>query len=163
MWTCRIVFVLCCITCGCTSAKFSAAKMAASQKDHIVEIIKQINANPVLLHGDLTPAVEKLSEIGRPALYDGVLELLLSDDVATRQHAARVLYMVLLFEAGWKYGTGWPPELNPHEMDSEIKELWKSNGDYSEDAPFEARKASYEKWKQWLRDTQSAIDAKVNS
>jgi len=120
------------------------------KKQPVPYLVEHINDRPYFDHQDWTFAVDALIEVGRPALSGGALELLLNEDGLTREHAENVLYNVVRCEAGWRLGKGWPPEVDSHEMDREFKELWVKNGDYKWDAPFDTRKASYLKWRQWL-------------
>ena len=147
------LLILFCIFTVCSCVGMKSEQMAKSEKLQVAELLKQINENPDLLHYDYTPAVYKLIGIGRPALRFGVLELLLSKDRDTRMHAQRVLEGVTLAEMGFERGYGWPNGENGQEKNKEWQQLWESNGAYSFDAPEEVRQAAYDKWQQWLLET----------
>jgi hypothetical protein len=117
----------------------------AKGTDQIERLIDQIDQAPDKLHGDYTPAVYQLIDIGRPALPDA-LGLMLSAEEPTRLRAQRVLEGITMGLYGFRPGRGWP-----HERDEEAwRSFWAGLGNLSYDAPAAARKESVRLWRQWL-------------
>ena len=113
--------------------------------DDIAHLIATINDSPDPSHGDLTPSVHALVQLGVPAL-PSVLPLLMSDDKWTRLRAQRVLERTT---------RTWVRERSPsrsgfREADYEWMELWQDNGGYDWEAPAPARTAALALWEKWL-------------
>lgn len=116
-------------------------------QDEIEKLIERIDENPDWLHSDYTPAVDRLIEIGEPALGPAV-ELLLSERRVTRMRAQRVLEGVTMRMFGFRPGRGW----NSPEQSEEWETLWESLGDISYDDPRESREAAVDSWERWLSE-----------
>jgi hypothetical protein len=144
--------------CSCVGARQrgeNATLKEQALKAQVADLVKHINDEPNLLHADITPAVENLIKIGRPALRYGTLELLNSDDLDTRMRAWQVVEGVTTAEMGFVVGEGWPKREDTLQQDEKWRQLWRANGSYKWDAPKEARDAAYQKWLQWLNRTDS--------
>src|SRR5271155_405066 len=106
--------------------------------------LQTINDGPDELHGDITPSVLALGQMGLSAV-PSLLDLLTHDDTMTRLHAQRALEIILERRQGYIRGKGQP------EADGlGIRELWRANGDYDYSADAETRAASVSKWRRWL-------------
>ncbi|MGH9497263.1 MAG: HEAT repeat domain-containing protein [Candidatus Sulfotelmatobacter sp.] len=97
------------------------------------------------LHADITPSVRTLGAMGLKVV-PAVLELLLSEDAMTRLRAERVLAAILAAQHGAVAGRGFPSPKAEQAMRAD----WSANGDYDYSAVPGARRASVEKWRQWL-------------
>jgi hypothetical protein len=114
--------------------------------DEIERLVRQINASPDKLHGDYTPAVLKLIEIGEPAL-PAVLPLMVSEERETRLRAQRVLEGVTMAMFGFRIGHGWTRPGGEEAW----RRLWDDLGGVSaEDSP-ERRAQAVDRWTRWLR------------
>jgi hypothetical protein len=116
-----------------------------NQQELIDLLIRSINDKPDKLHGDYTPSVHQLIEIGAPALKQ-VLELMLSDVEDTRLRAQRVIEGITMAMYGFRMGHGWQNEQGPEQWQM----FWNSLGELNYDTPIEDRSKSLRKWKQWL-------------
>lgn len=94
------------------------------------ELYARLNDDPDLLHADYTPSVHDLIRAGRPAL-PRALDLMQSDDRATRVRAQRVLEGVTLREYGFVQGEGWKPP----DGEAEWRWFWARLGDLRYDGP----------------------------
>jgi len=117
--------------------------------EDIARLIATINDSPDPSHGDLTPSVLALIQLGLPAL-PSVLPLLGSEDKWTRLRGQRVLERTT---------RAWVRERAPgrsasREADYTWMELWQDNGAYDWEAPPEARTAAIERWRTWLGSNQ---------
>lgn len=114
-------------------------------QSEIERLARNINEGPDKLHGDYTPAVHGLIEIGEPAL-PAALDLMLSDDRDTRQRAQRVVEGVTMRAHGFRAGRGW----DTGRGEDEWRRFWQSLGDLDYDSPPEARARAVDQWRRWL-------------
>jgi len=119
--------------------------MPAPLEKEIAELIERIDQHPDKLHGDHTPAVGRLIEIGRPAL-GRVLELMLNENRDTRLRALRVIETVTMGLAGFRLGQGWSSAADERTW----RDQWSAMGSLTADAPMTKRAESVAKWRQWL-------------
>ena len=106
--------VLAVIVVGSSCGQVTTIPAGDSMKRQIEQLVNRINEKPDVLHSDYTPAVHQLIKIGLPALKNGVLELLLSNDDRTRMRAQRVLEEIALAKL----------------EEREQRKLWEANGSY---------------------------------
>jgi hypothetical protein len=118
--------------------------------DDIDALIRALDDDPSMAHLDITPAVERLAEIG-PSAAPRLIALLEADDEMTRLHASRVLEGIIERRFGFRPGRGFPDAAS----EESVRRLWRENGDYQHDAPPEARAAAAAKWREWLAKVQS--------
>ncbi len=111
----------------------------------IERLIQQIDESPDKLHGDYTPSVYRLIEMGEPVLSQ-VLSLMLSHGEMTRLRAQRVLEGVTMKRFGFQVGKGW---VNPQD-EERWQRFWNDLGDLSYDAPLETRVQASNRWREWL-------------
>jgi hypothetical protein len=116
----------------------------------IEQLIHDIDDRPDKLHGDYTPSVHKLIEIGEPALKQ-TLKLMLSTSEETRLRAQRVIEGVTMGMYGFRTGHGWNNEKGRLEWFN----LWDSLGKLSYKASSELRSESISKWMQWIKGRSS--------
>ena len=113
--------------------------------DAVSACIRMINDTPDILHGDLTPCVTALAEMGLVAV-PALLDLMMHEDEITRLHAQRALEMNLSRRHGFRGGQGFPSPAAEQQARAE----WQANGNYDYAADAAARQAAVEKWRQWL-------------
>lgn len=113
--------------------------------DAVSACIRMINDAPDILHGDLTPCVTALAEMGLIAV-PALLDLMMHEDEITRLHAQRALEMNLSRRHGFRGGLGFPSPAAEQQARAE----WQANGNYDYAADAAARQAAVEKWRQWL-------------
>src|SRR3954447_6369348 len=114
-------------------------------QNEIKSLTRRINDDPDKLHGDSTPAVDRLIEIGEPAL-EPALELISSADRETRMRAQRVLEGVTMRSHGFRPGEGW----RDRDAEEAWRQLWASLGNLDWDAPAARRAEAVERWRAWL-------------
>lgn len=120
--------------------------LAQEKSNDIEKLIRTIDENPDPLHGDFTPSVLKLSELGIPGAK-AVLDLLDAPEFLTRKHAQRVLEGVVMRLHGWVPGRGYP---DAHSGQKKTQDLLKANGNYDPNSSSSDRRKAIEKWRQWL-------------
>jgi HEAT repeat protein len=113
--------------------------------DDIDTLIRALDDDPSMAHLDITPAVERLAEIGLPAAPH-LIPLLEAEDPMTRLHASRALEGIIERRFGFRPGRGFPDAA----AEESVRRLWRENGDYRSDAPAEARAAATAKWRAWM-------------
>jgi hypothetical protein len=113
-------------------------------------LAQRIDADPDPLHGDVTPAVLELIELGYPGAR-AVLPLLNADALPTRRRARRVLEGAVFRAHGWTPGRGFADRAD----DARARDVIEANGPYRPDDPPEDRRRAAERWAEWL-DTQVA-------
>jgi hypothetical protein len=114
-------------------------------QNEISSLLRRINDDPDKLHGDSTPAVERLIDLGEPALAP-VLELMLASDSDTRLRAQRVLEGVTMASQGFRRGQGWLET----EGEERWRRFWASLGNLDWRAPAERRAEAVARWHAYL-------------
>lgn len=113
--------------------------------DEIQDLLATFDDNPSRRHGDFTPAVQRLTELGLPAIA-ATLHLLDHPNMLTRKRAQRVLDGVIMYQHGWEAGHGYPDP----EQEKKVHALMATNGNYNAMAAPEDRQQAIEKWRVWL-------------
>lgn len=113
----------------------------------IAELVANINEDPDLDNAEFTPAVDRLIDIGRPAL-PSCCELLLTGDEITRIRARRVIQDITLEMHGFRPGRGWRVGADFEKWD----EFWKAMGDLHDKQTLEERIRFVNNIKLWLAD-----------
>jgi hypothetical protein len=124
-----------------------AAPKRGSDAGEMKAYLKTINDSPDELHGDITPSVLALSEMGLRAV-PSLLDLMTHDDKTTRLHAQRALELIMEKRHGYMRGKALPEKAA--EL---VREEWRANGNYDYSADAESRAASIDKWREWLAKT----------
>jgi hypothetical protein len=114
-------------------------------QDEIQELLRTFNDNASRLHGDFTPSVRRLTELGLPAIA-ATLHLLDDPNMMTRKRAQRVLDGVIMYRHGWEAGHGY----SDPEQQGKVLALMKANGGYDAMAAPEERQQAIAKWRAWL-------------
>ena len=112
----------------------------------IQSLVTRINERPDPSHSEASSAGLGLVELGVPALRHGALDLITSDDDATRRHGEFVLSAIVHAQCGFVPGRGWSDDQGP----ARFRELWETNGGYRPDMPEAERRKCYEQWTAWL-------------
>lgn len=107
--------------------------------------LQTINDGADELHLDITPAVTALADMGLQAV-PALLELMMSDDEATRLHAQRALELFIDKRHGFMASRGFPSPQHEQAARNE----WKANGDYDYLSDETTRTAAVGKWKEWF-------------
>jgi hypothetical protein len=141
---CSILLVI--GTSSCSSTSNAAISDDSGVRARVRVLISEINDNPDNLHDEHTPAVHELAVIGLASLRNGVLELLLNEDMDTRYRAQAVLDDVTAFEYGFVMGRGWKSK----EDQVAWQNLRTEMGPYDYRASKANRKASYNRWADWV-------------
>ena len=126
--------------------------MTDPSDNELAELVRNIDQDPDILHGDVTPAVLQLIDSGLPAAK-AVLEVLDAPDMLTRQRAQRVVEGVVMRRNGWQPGQGYP---EPHEGQQKVHAVLELNGAYDANAPPELRRRAIAKWRQWIQAEEHA-------
>jgi hypothetical protein len=104
------------------------------------------NADPN--HGDMTPSVFALADIGLPAV-PRILDLMLDAPPATRRRAQRALERIVMRrDFGYVEGRGFPTPAD----DTAFLAAWTAHGAYDADAGEDARRNAVNLWREWLRE-----------
>jgi hypothetical protein len=119
----------------------------------VKELADKINANPSPIDPSVTPAAEKLIELGFGVLDHGGLELLTSNNGDTRRRGQYVLQQLVLRYFGYTPGPGWKGNI---DRTAEVERAWNANGDYRWDSTLDQRKASHALWKKWVEEIRAA-------
>jgi hypothetical protein len=100
------------------------------------------------LHGDMTPSVFALADIGLPAV-PRILDLMLDAPAATRRRAQRALERIVMRrDHGYVEGRGFPTPAD----DTAFLAAWAAHGAYDADASEDARHNAVNLWRAWLRE-----------
>jgi hypothetical protein len=97
------------------------------------------------LHGDMTPSVDSLGQIGLPAV-PALLDRMESAGEITRLHAQRALERIIDVRHGFRPGKGYPSE----QASRQAKDEWRANGNYDYAADAAARAEAVAAWRRWL-------------
>jgi hypothetical protein len=142
-----LVLTLLITSAGCSAHKGDYHTRDVVTKAKVEDLVKRIDVDPDMLHGDYTPAVRELTKIGMPSLQYGVLELLLSTNEMTRSRAENVLLDVTAIDSGWTPGTADEGPAYQRWL-----QLLKQNGSYRFDGPEDERRSSYSNWVRWVQE-----------
>lgn len=107
--------------------------------------LRALNDAPDQLHGDMTPAVFAIGEMGTSPL-PSLLDLLMDESANTRLHAQRAVEQIIMRRHGFVPGQGFATAAEEEEFRSQ----WRANGNYDYSAAAAARAAAVEKWRRWL-------------
>jgi hypothetical protein len=140
-----IVVMMFCVACSCAFRTSFTPTPPQSSDERIEQLVRTINDNPDPLHFHNTPSVSKLIDLGKPVI-PRMLDLMLSDDEATRSRAMHVLSAVTMPMFGYVQGEGWPE----HEDHDRWNAFWKSLGDLDADQPRKRRERAVQLWREWL-------------
>jgi len=113
--------------------------------DALAALVQTIDDAPDELHGDMTPAVSALGEMGVTAL-PSLLRLLMDQNESTRFHAQRALEQIVMRRHGFVPGQGFPDATAEEQFRLE----WRANGNYQYSDDAAARAAAVEKWRSWM-------------
>jgi HEAT repeat protein len=97
------------------------------------------------LHGDTTPAVSALGELGLSAL-PSLLDLLMDQNEVRRLHAQRAVEQIIMRRFGFLPGQGFPDAT----AEDRFRALWKANGNYNYSAEAATRSDAVDKWRRWV-------------
>jgi hypothetical protein len=111
----------------------------------IKQLVKEINIDPEIFHGDYTPAVYELIGIGRPAVGP-CLKLFLSGDEDTRLRASRVITGIIYREHGFRMGLGFTIEGG----EEKCRKLFKENGTLDYLSSEDVRKKEVGNWRRYF-------------
>jgi hypothetical protein len=137
-----------CFAIGCAGTLPFAQDTPLTQEARIEKLVETINYNADPLHGDYTPSVHELIEIGDPAI-PRVLDLMLLDgphDKWTRLHAERVLNGIILKDEGFIFGKGWTDGRGKERAHA----LFVSHGSLDYEAPLQERERAVQLWREWF-------------
>jgi hypothetical protein len=118
----------------------------SARPESLEELVRTINVNGDFLHADHAPSVDKLIELGDPAI-PRMLDLMLLNgeyDGFTRLHAETVLYGIVAGNYGFVSGRGYS---DPNGNDR-ANALWKSLGSLNWKAPLEERERAVRLWRE---------------
>jgi len=107
-------------------------------------LIKGINDHPDLLHAESTPAVNRLIDIGKPAI-PALLEVIISGDGPTRMRAQAALELITLRMYGFQPGHGW----QSNEGEAQWRSFWMDLGSLNWQDTADKRLAAVKLWRQW--------------
>lgn len=113
----------------------------------LTKLLAALDSEPDELHGDITPAVLALTEVGWPAAAS-LLERMLVGSMDTRLHAQRAFEGILMREFGFVRGHGFAR----HEDEQRMRQLWAAHGDYAYDDDEAQRSLAVESWRRWLKE-----------
>jgi HEAT repeat protein len=113
--------------------------------DALAALVQTIGDAPDELHGDMTPAVVALGEMGVTAL-PSLLGLLMDENETTRLHAQRAVEQIMMRHHGFVPGQGFPDA----SAEEQFRVEWRANGDYHYSDDEAARAAAAEKWRRWM-------------
>jgi HEAT repeat protein len=115
------------------------------EPDALAALLQTLNDAPDPLHGDMTPAVFALAEMGSSAL-PSLLDLLMDENEDTRLHAQRALEQIIMRRHGFLPGQGFP-SATAEEL---FRADWRASGDYDYSADASVRADAVEKWRRRL-------------
>lgn len=113
----------------------------------LAELLAELDIQPDELHGDITPAVLALVELGwvaAPALLDHMQ----AESADTRLHAQRAFEGILMRDFGFVRGRGFASA----DDERRFRELWTTYGSYAHDDSEARRNIAVEAWRGWLRE-----------
>ena len=143
-----LALVVAALAGGCTEICVYDPPRLRRQQEQIDELVRTIDDGQDPCHSDHTPSVDKLIEIGDPAIRR-MLDLMLLDsesDYFTRLHAKTVLYGIILNKYGYRSDRS---ESDPNEVTKRANALWESLGNLSHAAPREERERAVKLWWEW--------------
>jgi hypothetical protein len=140
-----IVAMTLCVACSCAFHTSVTPTSPQLSDKRIEELVRTVNDNPDPLHFHSTPSVSELIDLGKPVI-PRMLDLMLSEDEATRSHAMHVLSAVTMPMFGYVQGRGWPE----HDDNDRWNAFWKSLGDLDADQPRKERERAVRLWREWL-------------
>ena len=111
------------------------------------KLLAALDNEPDELHGDITPAVLALAELGWPAATS-LLERMLVGSTDTRLHAQRAFEGILMGEFGFVRGHGFARP----EDEQRMRQLWATHGNYAYDDDEARRSKAVESWRRWLEE-----------
>jgi len=124
----------------------SAQGLVAIHSSQALEAcIKTIDDAADFAHGDVTPSVLSLANIGEDVLLN-TLPLLNNENSETRQHAQKVFELVSYNKVNNLYKPRALSDVARHKWN----ELWETNGAYHWGKPEQGRLLSMELWKRWI-------------
>ncbi len=126
---------------------FTCPKGTEVEPDAIRELVARIDETPHRLHGDFTPAVDALSEMG-PQVIPYVLPLMESTNWPTRLHAVRVMHFTTMGMYCFARGRGWPDDRSARRW----AKFWNEMGPLRYDGPDGERAHAIQKWRDWLHE-----------
>jgi hypothetical protein len=110
----------------------------------VEQLAEHLSEGPFRLHGDLTPAVLRLSEIG-PVVLPRMFEIMVGDRADHRVHAQSVIKRVSQQMYGFTPGKGWQRD----EDAAQWLTMWKANGSLRWDDSYDERLRSVTLWRNW--------------
>lgn len=113
----------------------------------LAELLATLDNAPDELHGDITPAVLALAELGWVAA-PALLDLMLADAADTRLHAQRAFEGIVMRDFGFVRGRGFASS----DDENRFRELWATHGGYAYDASEARRSLAVETWRGWLKE-----------
>lgn len=116
-------------------------------ENRLAELFLALDREPDELHGDFTPAVLALIELGWVAA-PGLLERMLAESADTRLHAQRAFEGILMRDFGFVSGRGFAN----HDDENRFRQLWAAQGDYAYDASKSDRHKAVDAWRTWLKE-----------
>lgn len=116
-------------------------------KNRLAELFLALDREPDELHGDITPAVLALIELGWVAA-PGLLERMLAESADTRLHAQRAFEGILMRDFGFVSGRGFANR----DDENRFRQLWATHGDYAYDASESNRNKAVAAWRVWLKE-----------
>lgn len=117
-------------------------KMKPLLREKIEILVGKLEDNPDRLHMDITPAVLSLAKFDPTLIMPFLADAMLSDSEMARLHAQRALEQSLMRHFGFVPGKGWTTP----KGEEVFAQVWRTNGNYSFDAPKPKREASVKKW-----------------
>jgi hypothetical protein len=90
--------------------------------DEITQAIASLDDDPDPLHGDQTPAVRRLAQIGAPAV-SALGAPLMADSAMTRLHAQRAWESIVYGRYGFAPGAGFPDDAAEESAASVIAQV----------------------------------------
>lgn len=112
----------------------------------LAELVRTIDDDPDILHGDYTPAVWALCGRGLDGA-EAILPLLEAPSDTTRMHAGTVLACAVARYFRVRPGQGDTAEAGD---DRRFAQAWKATGGYDRAAPLVARHAAVLRWQRWI-------------
>jgi HEAT repeat protein len=108
----------------------------------VAALLQTLSDAPDQLHGDMTPAVFALGDMGISAL-PSLLDLLMDQNEVRRLHAQRAVEQIMMRRHGFQPGQGFPDAA----AEDQFRVEWKANGNYDYSAEAAARADAVEKWR----------------
>lgn len=165
----RVLFILSEIADSRASAAFETALESADARARayaarglfrlrhpaaLEALVKTLDDAPDELHGDRTPSVDALGEMGSRAV-PSLLSLLDEPNEPTRMHAQRALEAIVNRRFGFKPGRGFPSA----EAGRRAGSAWAEHGDYNFAAPPASRRDAMAKLRAWFKSAPGEFHA----